>query len=466
MLLLLATLLAAGIFAVDTIDPFTGAVAVLYVVVLLLAANALRRRGIVLTSFACAALTILSFLLSHGIGGGSGGALSRCLMSLAAIAITTLLILKNQSTSTELSEKAELLDLTHDMIFVRNMNDVITYWNRGAEALYGWSAEYAVGRPAHQLLQTVFPSSLDEIMQGLLSTGRWEGELIHTKRDGSTVVVSSRWSLKKDGQGKPLAVLETNTDISERRRAEAKVQEAQAELAHVTRLTTLGEMTASIAHEVNQPLAGIVLNGDACLRWINRDTPDLDEVRSAIARIMADARRASDVVRRIRSLSKKSELQMTRIDVNEVVSEALMLVQREIFVHRIALQLNLANGLPPALGDRVQLQQVLINLLINGIQAMVSADNGSRELVVMTSIDESDRVNVMVQDSGPGIDPESAPRLFNAFFTTKANGMGMGLSICRSIIEAHRGHIWVVPNPGRGAIFQFALPCVEKDPEP
>ena len=285
MLLLLATLLAAGIFAVDTIDPFTGAVAVLYVVVLLLAASALRRRGIVLTAFACAALTILSFLLSHGIDGG-GGALSRCLMSLAAIAITTLLILKNQSTSTELSEKAELLDLTHDMIFVRSMDDLITYWNRGAEALYGWSAEYAVGRPAHQLLQTVFPSSLDEIMQGLLSTGRWEGELIHTKRDGSTVVVSSRWSLKKDGQGKPLAVLETNTDISERRRAEAKVQEAQAELAHVTRLTTLGEMTASIAHEVNQPLAGIVLNADACLRWIDRDTPDLDEVRSAVTRII------------------------------------------------------------------------------------------------------------------------------------------------------------------------------------
>ena len=123
-------------------------------------------------------------------------------------------------------------------------------------------------------------------MQELLSTGRWEGELIHTKRDGSTVVVSSRWSLKKDGQGKPLAVLETNTDISERRRAEAKVQEAQAELAHVTRLTTLGEMTASIAHEVNQPLAGIVLNADACLRWINRDTPDLDEVRSAVTRII------------------------------------------------------------------------------------------------------------------------------------------------------------------------------------
>ena len=294
-MLLVATLLAASIFAVDTIDPFTGAVAVLYVVVLLLAASALRRRGIVLTAFACAALTILSFLISHGIHGG-GGALSRCLMSLAAIAITTVLILKNQSTSTELSEKAELLDLTHDMIFVRSMDDLITYWNRGAEAIYGWSADYATGKSTHQLLQTVFPASLDEINQELRRSDRWEGELVHTKRDGSVIVVSSRWSLKRDADGRPLAVLETNTDISQRRRAEAEVLKAQAELAHVTRLTTLGELTASIAHEVNQPLAGIVLNGEACLRWVDRDKPDLDEVRSAVKRSIADAQRASDIV--------------------------------------------------------------------------------------------------------------------------------------------------------------------------
>lgn len=458
----LAILLAAGIFAVDTIDPFSGAVSVLYVVVPLLAAGALRRRGIVLSSLACVTLTLLSFWLVHGIE-ASGGALSRCLMSIAAIAITTLLVLKNQATSTDLSEKAQLLDLTHDAIFVRNMDDLVTYWNRGAEAIYGWSAEYAAGKSSHQFLQTVFPASLDEINQELLRSDRWEGELVHTKQDGSAIVVSSRWSLKRDADGRPLAVLETNTDISQRRQAEAEVLNAQADLAHVTRLTTLGELTASIAHEVNQPLAGIVLNGEACLRWVDRDKPDLDEVRSAVRRSIADAKRASDIVRRIRSLAKKGDIEMSLVDLNDIVNESLVLVRRELVANRITLKLDLANRQVPALGDRIQLQQLLINLLINGIQAMTSSDNDLREIIVTTSMDESNQANVRVQDSGPGIDPGNAHQLFKAFFTTKANGIGMGLSICRSIVEAHGGRVWVVPNPGRGAIFQFSLPRVEKD---
>ncbi|PTE11204.1 sensor histidine kinase [Mesorhizobium helmanticense] len=458
----LAILLAAGIFVVDTIDPFSGAVAVLYVVVILLAGTTFRRRGIVLCSFACIALTSLSFWFVHGEE-ASGGAFSRCLMSIAAIAITTLLVLKNQSTSNDLSEKAQLLDLTHDAIFVRSMGDLITYWNRGAEAIYGWSAEHAAGKSTHQLLQTVFPAKLNEINRQLLSSDRWEGELLHTKRDGSVVVVSSRWSLKKDADGKPLAVLETNTDISQRRRAETEVLKAQAELAHVTRLTTLGELTASIAHEVNQPLAGIVMNGEACLRWIDRDKPDLDEVRSAVKRSIADAQRASDIVHRIRALSKKGDIQMALVDVNEIVNESLVLVQHELIANHITLKLDLANRPLPALGDRIQLQQVLINLLINGIQAMASGNSDLREILVTTSIDESNQANVRIRDSGPGIDPDNARQLFKTFFTTKADGIGMGLSICRSIVESHGGDVWIVPNPGGGAIFQFSLPRVEKD---
>ena len=458
----LAILLAGGIFTVDTIDPFSGAVSVLYVVVLMLAAAILRRRGILLCSLACIALTLLSFWLVHGIE-MSGGALSRCLMSIAAIAITTVLVLKNQSTATDLSEKAQLLDLTHDAIFVRGMDDLITYWNRAAEALYGWPAENALGKSTHQLLQTVFPVGVDEINQELLRSDRWEGELVHTKRDGSTIVVSSRWSLQKDANGRPLAVLETNTDISQRRQAEAEALKAQAELTHVTRLTTLGELTASIAHEVNQPLAGIVLNGEACLRWVDRDEPDLDEVRSAVRRSIADAQRASDIVRRIRSLSKKGDIEMSLVDVNEIVNESLVLVRRELVTNRITLKLSLANRPLPVLGDRIQLQQVLINLLINGIQAITSGDNDLREIIVVTSIDESNQANIRVEDSGPGINPDDAGQLFKTFFTTKANGIGMGLSICRSIIEAHGGRVWVVPNPGPGAIFQLSLPPVEKD---
>ncbi|PDQ19360.1 PAS domain-containing sensor histidine kinase [Mesorhizobium sanjuanii] len=458
----LAILLAAAIFVVDTIDPFSGAVAVLYVVVVLLAGTAFRRRGILLCSIACIALTFSSFWLVHGEE-ASGGALSRCLMSIAAIAITTLLVLRNQSTSTDLSEKAQLLDLTHDAIFVRSMGGIITYWNRGAEATYGWSAEHAMGKSTHQLLQTVFPARLNEINRQLLSSDRWEGELVHTKRDGAVVVVSSRWSLKKDADGKPLAVLETNTDISQRRRAETEVLKARAELAHVTRLTTLGELMASIAHEVNQPLAGIVMNGEACLRWIDRDEPDLDEVRSAVKRSIADAQRASDIVHRIRALSKKGDIQMALVDVNELVNEALVLVRHELDANRITLKLDLASRPLPAFGDRIQLQQVLINLLINGIQAMASSNSDFREILVTTSIDESSQANVRIQDSGPGIDPDSARQLFNAFFTTKTDGIGMGLSICRSIVESHGGDVWIVPNPGGGAIFQFSLPRVEKD---
>ncbi|UVK40722.1 PAS domain S-box protein [Mesorhizobium sp. AR10] len=386
-------------------------------------------------------------------------------MSIAAIAITTLLVLKNRAASTDLAEKAQLLDLTHDAIFVRGMDDLVTYWNRGAEAIYGWPAENALGISTHQLLQTVFPAGLDEINRELLRSDRWEGELEHTKRDGSTVVVSSRWSLKKDADGRPLSVLETNTDISQRREAEAEVLKAQAELTHMTRLTTLGELTASIAHEVNQPLAGIVLNGEACLRWVDRDQPDLDEVRSAVRRSIADAQRASDIVRRIRSLSKKGDIEMSLIDMNEIVNDSLVLVQRELVTNRITLKLSLANQRLPALGDRIQLQQVLINLLVNGIQAITSGDNDLREIVVTSSIDESNQANVRVEDSGTGIDPDNARQLFKAFFTTKANGIGMGLSICRSIVEAHGGRVWVVPNPGRGAILQFSLPRVEKDAE-
>ena len=169
-----------------------------------------------------------------------------------------------------LRERANLLDLTHDTVFVRDNNDVITFWNRGAEKLYGWTKDEAIGQVSHHLMQTIFPVPLEEISAELNSTGRWEAELIHTRRDGTQVVVASRWALQLDEGGKPIAILETNNDITERKRAEEALHKAQAELAHVTRVATLGEMTASIAHEVNQPLAAVVTNANACLRWLAR----------------------------------------------------------------------------------------------------------------------------------------------------------------------------------------------------
>jgi PAS domain S-box-containing protein len=580
---LAASAIALAIFIVDTFTLLDIAIAVLYALVVVMAADFLQQRGVVLVSTTCVALTISSYLLSHGLSAGT--ALVRCLVSLAAIGVATVLALKNLSAQQVLREQARLLDLTHDTIFVRDMHDVISYWNRGAEELYGWKAEQAIGKVTHKLLRTIFPPSHQQNLANLFRADRWEGELVHSRRDGTHVVVSSRWSLLRDERGQPIAVLETNTDITERKRAEEALrrsemylteaqrlsltgsfgwqvgseeifwseqtyrifryersskptielilqrvhpddvafvkqmidrssqgeqdidfehrllmpdatlkhvrvlahttadassrrefvgavmditattraqealQETQAELAHVTRVTTLGELTASIAHEVNQPLAGIVINGEASLRWLGHQQPDLHEARQAVERIISDARRASNVIRRIRDLSKKATPELVRLDINEVIDDALLLVQRQILSHRVGLRLDLETGLPPVLGDRVQLQQVLINLLINGIEAMTDVTDKQRSMSVLSHRQEGDQILVSVQDSGVGIDPENANRLFNAFYSTKHDGMGMGLSISRSIVEAHGGRIWATNNDGLGATIQFTLPC-------
>jgi len=221
----------------------------------------------------------------------------------------------------------------------------------------------------------------------------------------------------------------------------------------------LGELTASIAHEVNQPLAAIVTYGDAGLRWLNREVPQLDEVRSAVERMIDCAKLAGEVIARLRALSRKKTPEMVRLDINEVVNEVLFLIRREISMHQVLVRLDLDSPLPSVFGDRVQLQQVILNLLVNGIQAMALVDDRPRELLIRSRADNSEQVLVEVRDSGIGIDPEHVGQLFNAFFTTKADGMGMGLSICRSIIEAHGGRIWASHNDGPGTILHFTLPA-------
>ena len=357
-----------------------------------------------------------------------------------------------------LRETANLLDLTHDTVFVRDNNDVITFWNHGAEKLYGWTKDEAVGQVSHHLMQTIFTAPLEEITAELNSTGRWEGELIHTRRDGTQVVATSRWALQLNERGKPIAVLETNNDITERKRAEEALDKAQAELAHVTRVTTLGEMTASIAHEINQPLAAVVNNASACLRWLAGQAPNLEEARQSAALIIADGHRAGEIIGRIRALAKKSPPRKDWLDINETILEVTALARSEIQKNRVSLQTQLSSDLPLILGDRIQLQQVILNLIINAIEAMSGAGDGPRELQVGSAKDESQGVRVAVRDSGPGLDPESLDHLFTAFYTTKPQGMGMGLAISRSIIEAHGGRLWATPNKDRGATFQFTLP--------
>jgi C4-dicarboxylate-specific signal transduction histidine kinase len=225
------------------------------------------------------------------------------------------------------------------------------------------------------------------------------------------------------------------------------------------RVTTLGELTASIAHEVNQPLAAVVTNAAACLRWLDRETPNLEEARRTVESIINDGNRAGEVIQRVRALANKTDIEKVPLEVNDVVREVIALVQRELISYQVSLRTEFAPALPMILGDRVQLQQVIINLLMNGIEAMQSVTDRPRELVIRSAQDATRRVLVSVTDCGVGIAAEGADRLFNAFFTTKSSGMGMGLSICRSIVEAHGGRLWATADVPHGATFQFTLPA-------
>jgi len=624
-------------------------------------------------------------------------------------AVVTHFVSRVRKSTEGLREQANLLNLTHDSIFVRDMHDVITYWNHGAEEFYGWKADEVVGKvTTHKLLQTVFPTSLDDVTAELLRTGRWEGELTHTKADGTRVVVASRQSLQQNERQQPVASLELNNDVTGRRQAEENLRrsqaylseaqrlshtgsfgwqvpageifwseetyhifgydravqptldmllqrvhpddralvrqlnnwasdegtnfeteyrllmpdgtlkylhviahglkhlsgnlevvgavtditaakqaeqalrqteeqwrdvfennptmyfmvdaagkvmavnpfgaeqlgynideligqpvlndfhnsdreavvrniaacfeqlgqakswearkvrkdgkvlwvretakgvsrangpialvacediteqkraaealrQAQANLARVNRVTTMGELTASLAHEVNQPIAAAVTNANSCLRWLTREHPDLEEARAAALRIVKDGTRAAEIISRTRLLFRKGTAQRELVDLNEVIREMIALLRSEAVRYSISIRAVLAEDLPQIMGDRVQLQQVLMNLMTNSIDAMREAD-GARELSITSRQAENEHLLVSVSDSGMGLPPGPADQIFNAFFTTKSEGTGMGLSIARSIVDSHGGRLWAVDNSPRGASFCFTLP--------
>jgi PAS domain S-box-containing protein len=612
-----SAVLAFAVFLVDVLTPLEGAVAVLYVVAILLAAKTTRRDDIIVAAAGCVVLTIAAYLLSHDLNSVASPAL-RALVSLAAIAITTLLALQNQAATKRLAAQARLLNLSHDMIFVRDQRGVITFWNKAAEETYGWPAEDAAGRVADELLQTVYPEGRDAIENVLIDTGRWEGRVEQRTKAGAMLAVDARWALQHDHLGKPIGVLETHTDvtdrvaahvalvqserryrrmfdasrigvveedwtgirtalsslnvgktglsdylarnpdfvrharplakvtdvnpallemvgagsssifmesvdkllgendrsflgalvafaqgdpfyegetelvgldgrrvpvlftitfpaeadgdrnvlafvvdITERRHAQDALLAAQAELAHAARVATLGELTASIAHEVNQPLAAIVTSGEAGLRWLRRDVPNLEEVAAAISRVVGEGRRASEIVTRIRAFLKKKPAQQDMLQIAEIIKEAALLVERELSKDNIALTIETEPDLPPVRGDRIQLQQVLVNLMVNAGQAM-SEQSGPRIVMVRTGRTESGGLAVTVQDTGPGIAPNDLQRLFEPFFTTKQGGMGMGLAICRTTVEAHGGQLSAERAPGSGATFRLTLPVIQE----
>ncbi|MFC0401369.1 ATP-binding protein [Paraburkholderia rhizosphaerae] len=502
--------------------------------------------------------------------------------------IITALVRRMQVLSDVRRDQAKLLDLSRDAVIVRNMDGVVLYWNQGAADLFGWTSNEAVGQISQTLLGTRFPTPFEEVNSALLRTGKWEGELVHTKRDGAEVVMSSRWYLHCDDSGRPLATLENGNDIGVRKRAEdalrcsqaaflaeaqslsltgsfgwdirsgevywsnqtfhifeyeldvsptfdlilqrvhpddrerleqtieqmihsiAKVdfecrllmsdgrvkfvravvrastvegddqhyigavmditaarkaetqlQDAQNELARVTRATTLGELSSTIAHEVNQPLNGIVIDSEAGLRWLKRPAPNICEASACLERVVENARRAAQIIKRIRALATKGVAQVVPLELDDVVNDVVSLTQREVASYRASMRVNLEPALPPLLGDRVQLQQVLINLVMNGIQAMDAISDRPRDLLIESWLDEAGNIAFAVRDSGTGIRAELEGRLFEAFFSTKPRGMGMGLSVCRSIIHAHGGQICAFNNEVHGATFQCSLPPLE-----
>nr|WP_255607741.1 ATP-binding protein [Ancylobacter sp. Lp-2] len=463
----LAALLAVVIFAIDTLTPLDTAIAVLYVAVVMLAADRLTPRGILLVGAICIGLTAGSFIAVHGER-YDPQAVVRAVVAISAIVAVTLLSLRHSRSREMMRGQAALLDLTHDAILVRDDADTILYWNRGAEELYGWSSDEAVGRKTTELLRTVFPSAREAVNAQLHHDARWEGELRHTCKDGAQVTVASRWSQHRDPQGRPVATMEINNDITAGKRAEERLLQAQAELSQVTRVATLGQLMASIAHEVNQPLAAVVTNGEAGLRWLRRPVPDVGEATASVERMIANGRRASEVVARLRALSRRDELRHETIEVNSLIEETLAIIERELHRHGVQPRLGLAPVLPPVKGDRVQLQQVLINLAINAAQAMDGA-SGDRSLAILSRQGRNDAdepvIEIAFVDRGTGVAPEDLPRLFEPFYSSKSQGMGLGLSICRSIIETHMGRIDAMPNADGGMTFRVVLPAL-KEPTP
>jgi PAS domain S-box-containing protein len=340
-------------------------------------------------------------------------------------------------------------------------------WRIGTEEIF-WSKETyrimgfdeTVEPTIGLLLQRVHPDDRKLVQQQLDRALRGEPDYDYEYRllmpDGDIKHLHVRAHRQVDEAGEE-ELVGALMDVTTTRKAQEALQIAQTALAHVTRVSTLGEMSASIAHEVNQPLAAIVTNAESSLRWLSRQTPDIEEAVTGIGKIVTDAHRAGEVIRRIREFSKKVDPEMIRLDINEVVEEAVTLLQYEALRHGVAIRLDLDSRLLPVRGDRVQLQQVIINLAVNGMQAMTTVRDRDRVLIMRTQPHQSDRVLVAVEDVGIGIKPENADRLFSAFYTTKPDGLGMGLSICRSIVEAHGGRVWASPRTGPGMTFQFTI---------
>jgi PAS domain S-box-containing protein len=298
----------------------------------------------------------------------------------------------------------------------------------------------------------------DRIQRGISDRTDFELDYRTVHPDGTVNYVHALGHPVFNAAGDLVEFVGTSIDVTERRRAEEARLDAQNKLAHANRVTTMGQLAASIAHEVNQPIAATVTNAQTALRWLDRRPPDLEEVRQALARIVRDGNRAAEVIDEIRALIKKAPPRKDRLEINGAIREVIALIREEALKNGVSVQTELADCLPVIQGDRVQLQQVILNLIINAVEAMSGVNAGARELLISTRKAESDGVLVAVRDSGPGLAAAALERLFESFYTTKPGGLGLGLSICRSIVEAHGGRLWAYANVPCGAVFQFTVP--------
>jgi PAS domain S-box-containing protein len=355
-----------------------------------------------------------------------------------------------------------IFDNSSAVIHVQDLNGHFVLVNRKFEEVVGLRSQEVLGKTSFDL----FPlnaAAYDAGDRHVIETGSaLETEEVFTTDRGDRVFLTSK-SLLSDETGKPYALFGISAEITERKKAEADLREMQAELAHLNRVMTVGELAASIAHEINQPLAAIVWNANAALRWLALDPPNLARAHDSAELIIRDGDRASQVIARIRALLKKTPPSKTLLEVNEFINEVVALTQPEMVQHSIHFRAVLANDLPKVPGDRIQLQQVLLNLIVNAVEAMLGIEERERALLITSGSFNVDGVRIAVTDNGPGIDPQTVDHVFDAFSTTKPQGMGMGLTISRSIIEAHGGRLWTEANDQYGATFQFTLPIAATD---
>lgn len=340
----------------------------------------------------------------------------------------------------------------------------VTFMNPVAEELTGWPLLEARGR----VLTEVFPIVNEETRETVenpaakvLSLGTVVGLANHTvllARDGRELAIDDCGAPIIDDRGNMTGAVLVFRDITQRKRMDEDLRKAQDDLARVARLTTMGELSVSIAHEVNQPLMTIGTDAETCLLYLASEKPNLEEARLAAERVVRGCHRAANVVTKVTALARKSPPEMTEIDLNEVIGEVLDLMRVELRRHEIQIVTQLGPNLPPVIADRIQLQQVIMNLLVNSVEAMAAVDPGERKLNLATRDHDRDHVLLAIADKGTGVDPEKSDRIFDPLFSTKPEGIGMGLSICRTIVERHGGRLWASPNPPQGSIFQFTVP--------